>query len=84
MAEKKVGKITHYYDKIGVAVVELEAALKVGDTIRIKDTNLDFTQEVASMQVEHESVEKAGKGQSVGLKIDQPVKKGEVYVVKME
>lgn len=80
MAEKKVGVITHYYDKIGVAVIELEGTLKVGDTIHVHDS-VDFTMEVSSIQIEHENVDKAGKGQSVGLKVDQPVKKGEVYVV---
>lgn len=77
MASAKVGKISHYYDKIGVAVVEVLSPLKVGDRIKIVGHGEEFEQEVASMQVEHESVKTAKKGQSVGMKIDQPAKKGD-------
>lgn len=83
MADVKVGKIIHYYDKIGVAVVEVLAGFKVGDTIKISGHDKEFTQTVVSMQVEHEKLETAKKGQSLGLKVDQPVKEGdEVYLVK--
>ncbi len=82
MADTKVGDITHYYDKIGVAVVDVLAPIKVGDRIKIVSGEQEFEQEVTSMQVEHENVEKAKKGDSVGLKVDQPVKKGEVYRVR--
>lgn len=83
LADTKVGKIDHYYDKIGVAVVEVLAALKVGDRVKIGKDESAFEQEIDSMQVEHEQVQNAKKGQSVGLKVDQPVKKGdEVFKVK--
>jgi len=82
VADTKVGKITHYYDRIGVAVVEVLAPIKVGDRIKISGHDQEFEQEVTSMQVEHENIQKAKKGDSVGLKVDQPVKKGdEVYKV---
>ncbi len=80
---KLIGKITHYFGNIDVAVIELSDVLKAGDTIRIiggEDT--DFTQPVGSMEMEHEKVEKAKKGQSVGLKVDQKVREGyQVYKV---
>lgn len=80
MAQTKVGSITHYYDRIGVAVVEVLAPIKVGDRIKIKGHEREFEQEIASMQIEHENIKKAKKGDNVGLKIEQPVKKGdEVY-----
>jgi putative protease len=73
----KVGKITHYYDKIGVAVVELDADLAVGDRIKFVRGGEDlFEQEVSSIQVEHNKLESAKKGDTVGLKTDQPVKEG--------
>ena len=83
MAEEKlIGKITHYFGKIGVAVIELSDTLKVGDTIHIKNSDRDFSQQVSSMQIEHEQVESAGAGKSVGLKVDQKVHEGdEVYLV---
>ena len=77
MADVKVGKIIHYYDKIGVAVVEILKPIKVGDTIKISGHDNEFTQTVASMQMEHEILETAKKGQSVGLKVDQAVKEGD-------
>jgi len=80
---KEVGKITHYFDKIGVAVVELTGNLKVGDRIRIKGNTTDFEQKVESMQIEHENVEKAGKGDAIGLKVEDRVRiNDKVYVIE--
>ena len=82
MADFKVGKITHYFDKIGVAVVELSDRLAVGDTIKISGHNQEFTMKVESMQVEHQQIQEAQKGQTIGMKVDQEVKEGdEVYKV---
>lgn len=81
MADTKVGNVTHYYDKIGVAVVDILAPLKVGDKIKVTGST-EFEQEVGSMQVEHEDIKKAKKGDQIGMKVDQPVKdKDEVFKV---
>lgn len=83
MAEKKIGKITHYFGHISVGVIKLAAALKVGDKIKIVSGKGEFEQTVDSMQVEHASVPKAKKGDQVGLKVAQPVHEGnEVFLVK--
>lgn len=76
MADKKIGTVTHYYDKIGVAVIKLEKAdLKVGDKIKLILTDgSDFTQEVTSMQIEHAEIEIARAGDEFGLKVTKPVK----------
>lgn len=81
--EKLIGKITHCFGKISVAVIELtEEDLAVGETIHIKGKTTDFSQVVSSMQIEHQNVEKAKKGESTGLKVDQAVKEGDlVYKV---
>lgn len=82
MAGVKVGKIIHYYDKIQVAVVELLKPLKNGDTIKISGHDNEFTQVISSMQIEHQQLEEAKKGQSIGLKVDKPVKEGdELFLV---
>ena len=80
---KLIGRITHYFDKIEVGVIELTAPLAVGDTIRVVGgENTDFSQEVESMEVEHEKIKKAKKGDSVGLKIKEKVREGyKVYKV---
>jgi putative protease len=83
MADKLIGRVTHYFDKIGVAVLELKGILKVGDSIKFSGHDQEFTQVVSSMQVEHKSIEKAKKGDDVALKVDKPVKEGDkVYLVK--
>ena len=80
---KLIGTVTHFFAHISVAVVELSAALSVGDTIRIAGgVDTDFTQTVESMEMEHEKVEKAKKGQSVGIKVGQKVREGyQVYKI---
>lgn len=79
---KQIGKITHYFNKIGVGVLELGDKLKVGDTIVIAAHQGDFEQVVDSMQVEHEQVSEAKKGDAVGLKVAQPVKEGDLVYLK--
>lgn len=79
---KEIGSVTHYFTKIGVAVVELSDTLLVGDRILLKGMTTDFEQTVDSMQIEHEDVEKAEAGQSIGLKVDERVREGDsVYKI---
>jgi len=78
LANTKVGKIVHFFDKILVAVLQLtDASVKVGDEILIGEEGEGFTQTVSSMQVDHKTVEEAKKGDEVGLKVDQIAKKGD-------
>jgi len=74
--QKAIGKVVHYFDKIGVAIVELSKALKVGDTVTFKRGEQEFEQVVDSMQIDHVGVEKAKKGQVIGMKVSEPVKEG--------
>lgn len=77
-----IGKITHYFGNIGVAVIELEEELNVGDTIRIIGGEADFNQQVESMENEHKKVKSAKKGDSVGMKVNEKVHEGyKVYRV---
>lgn len=80
---KLVGKITHYFSNIEVAVIDLSASLSVGDTIRVVGgEETDFNQEINSMQIEHEQVKKAKKGDAVGVKVSEKVREGyKVYKV---
>lgn len=75
MAEE-IGKVTHYYDKAGVAVVDLSAPLTTGETVTFQKGDMQFTQEVTSMQIDNENIDKAKAKTSIGLKIDQPAKPG--------
>ncbi len=81
--ERKVGKVTHYWGKIGVAGIKLTAALSQGDAIRIKGATTDFEQTVGSIQIEHQNIETAKKGQEIGLKVAGKVRRGDtVYKVE--
>ena len=73
--EMQVGKVTHYFSKIEVAVIEVtDGSIKVGDEIHVKGHTSDFKQKVSSMQIEHEKVELAEPGQSIGMKMNEPVR----------
>jgi putative protease len=76
--EQKIGRITHYFGKIGVAVIELtDGSLAVGDNIRVRGGDREFDQAVSSMQIEHQEVSRAEVGQSLGLKVESPAKEGD-------
>lgn len=76
--EEEIGKITHYFSKINVGVLELsKEILKIGDTIHIKGHTTDFYQKVESMQVEHAPVESAKPGEPVGIKMESPVREND-------
>ncbi|MCX6705218.1 MAG: hypothetical protein NT162_02675 [Candidatus Woesebacteria bacterium] len=79
----KIGKVSHYYDKLNVAIVDLDGTLSVGDNIKFVRGGEDlFEQKVESIQIEHEKKDSAGKGDVVGLKTQEAVKEGtEVYKI---
>jgi hypothetical protein len=82
--EEAIGVITHYFSHLGVAVAQLnKGSLKTGDTVHIKGNTTDFTQTVTSMEYEHQHIDQAGAGQSVGLKIIDHAREHDiVYRVK--
>ena len=78
-----LGQVTHYYSKIGVAIIHLESPLKVGDRIAIVGSTSDLEQDVKSMQVEHQSIGEANAGDLVGLKVKDKVREGDtVFTLK--
>ena len=74
----EVGNIIHFFTKINVAIVELTATLAVGDQILIKGPTTNVEEKVESMQIEHENVQKATRGQSIGLKVNDRVREHDV------
>jgi len=83
LADKdKVGKVIHYYDKIGVAVIKLEKALKVGDSVKFVHGEDEFEQNIESMQLEHEQVQSGKKGEEVAVKVDRETKSGTLVYFK--
>ena len=81
--EEEIGIIANYFSKISVAVVDLIASLSVGEKILIKGSTTNFEQTVDSMQIEHQNIENAESGQSIGLKVVDNVRKGDkVYKIQ--
>jgi putative protease len=83
MAEKEVGKVTHYFSKIRVAGIELSDELTVGDTILFKGATTYFQQKVESMQLENQNIEKGEPGQLIGIAVQEKARPGDT-VYKME
>jgi putative protease len=72
MPEARIGVVTHYFGKIGVAAIRItDGELNVGDTVRIKGHTSDFSQPVESMQMEHESIDSARAGDEVAIRVVQ-------------
>ncbi len=77
MERQAIGQVTHYYSKIGVAILQLDNPLAVGDVLAIVGSTTDLEQEVKSMQVEHQSIDQAKAGDLVGLKVKDKVREGD-------
>lgn len=78
---KKIGEVTHYFGDISVAVLKLNGKLEVGDKVTFKKNDEElFDQKIESMEIDHDSVEKAKKGDDVAIKVEEKVREGtEVY-----
>ena len=76
--ETRIGRISHYYDHIRVVVLSLTDKLNVGDKVHVLGQTTDFVQEVTSMEIEHKKVSSVSPGDEVALKVNEPVKVGDV------
>ena len=74
--EKEIGVISNYFDHVQAAAIKLKTGLKVGDTIHVKGGEVDFEQTIDSMQINRKPVNKAKKGDEVGIKVNEKVRKG--------
>ena len=74
---ERIGEVTHYYNKISVAVVKLSQDLKVGDSVHFLGRHTDLQQEITSMQIEHQSVTEVTAGDEVAIKVKQRVHRGD-------
>jgi len=82
MEEKQVGKVDHFFGNISVGMIKLTDSVKVGDTIRIKGTTSDFTQDISSMQIDRVPAQEAKAGDLISVKVAQKVRKDDaVYKV---
>ncbi len=85
MKEIEIGKVTHYYTKIGVAAIKiLNDELKIGDEIHIKGHTTDFNQKIESMQKEHKEIEVALPGDEIGIKVNEHAREGDIVYKVVE
>lgn len=72
----EIGEVTNYFDHVQAAAIRLSKPLKIGDKIQIKGGEIEFEQEVKSMQINHKTVTTAKKGDEIGIVVKQKVRKG--------
>ena len=85
MSGIRIGEVTHFYDRLGVAVLKLREPICVGDTLHLLGHHTDFRQKLESIQIEHQEVTEAGPGQDVAVKVAQKVHPGDtVFKVSEE
>ena len=76
---KPIGKVTHYFPHVKAGVVKVtNGSLSVGDTIQIKGHTTDFKQTVVSLQLDHEPIRKAKKGEEVGIQVKSRVRQNDL------
>lgn len=80
---KSIGKVTHYYGGIEVAIVKFNKLVKKGVKVSFKGASTDFDQVIKSMQYDHKDIAAAPKGKEIGVKVDDKVREGdEIFEVK--
>lgn len=82
--EVEIGLVTHYFNKINVAVLSIKDELKVGDTIHVLGHTTDFTQKVTSMQIEHKNVDSVKPGDDFAIKMVEPAREQDVVYKVVE
>ncbi len=80
---KPIGKVTHYYGGLEVAIVKFNTKVKTGDKVHFKGATTDFEEKIKSMQFDHKEIKEAKKNQEIGIKVGDKVREGdEVYLVE--
>ena len=64
-----LGRVEDFFAHINVIALTLKSPLRVGNSIHIKGHTTDLIEPVASIQIEHQSVQTANKGDAIGIKI---------------
>lgn len=77
MEKKQIGEVTHYFNKVGAAVIKLTDELNKGDKISIEGATTKIEQTIESMQIDRENIEKGEAGQEIGIKVSDAVRKGD-------
>ena len=80
---REVGRVSHFFGRINVAIIEITETISLGDQILIKGPSTDIEQTVDSMEIEHVKVKQAESGQTIGMKVKYHVRENDtVYKTK--
>ena len=82
--ETVIGHVSHYFNKINVAVLIIKDELKVGDTIHVLGHTTNFAQKVTSMQIEHKNVDSVKPGDDFAIKVIEPVRDHDIVYKVIE
>lgn len=75
---REVGRVSHFFGRINVAIIEVTDTISVGDQILIKGPTTDIEQTIDSMEIEHTKVKQAEAGQSIGMKVNARVRENDI------
>lgn len=75
-----LARVIHYYDRLGVAILEVGAPIALGDNVRIRHGDIDLLQPVTSLQIDHQPIQKAKKGDIVGMQVNTKTREGSLVV----
>ena len=82
--EVEIGHVTHFFNKINVAVLSISAELKIGDTIHVLGHTTDFIQKVTSLQIEHKNVDSVKPGDDFAIKVIEPAREHDIVYKVVE
>ena len=75
-----IGVVTHYFPHVNAAVVKLKKPLAIGDSILIKGKTTNLEQKIESMQIDHVAIQKAKKGDEIGLQVVDRVREHDLVL----
>jgi hypothetical protein len=79
---QQIGVVTHFFDKLCVAVVQLQETLYLEDWVLIHGPRTNLEQQVISMQIHHQCIDKGEPGEQIALRVSEPVREGDaVYLI---
>jgi len=78
-----VGKVIHYFNRLGVAAIEIHREIKTGDTIILLGHTTDITQRICSMEIDHQKIDLARAGQTVAVQLVEPARPGDMVYKKI-
>ncbi len=84
MEEILVGKVTHYFSRIAVAVLDLQSSLTDGDEFHIVGPLTELGGSVESMEIHHRQVGRAFPGDDVALKVNGQVREGDQVYIRVK